>query len=133
MRDLQDDTDGTDDAIMLAAEFGADRLQAFMNPFIYSEHYKHLLLAAARYGHENIVRHLLQDGIKIYYNEDSVITAAAKNGHEGIVRLCHKLGARDYVQALLFAAEWGHTNVVRLCCDYGVEKNDYGACPAICS
>lgn len=47
------------DALLLAAEIGPERLQAFMHPFIYNMFRNSLMCAVARFGHESVMRQLL--------------------------------------------------------------------------
>lgn len=110
--DYSSEGDDIGDALLLAAKIGPERLQAFMHPFIYHKYHNSMMYAAARIGHESVMRQLLTSGR--HYNALSMIKAAASNGHEGIVRLL--LEANDHSvysgKAFIIAATNCHESIV---------------------
>ena len=85
---------------------------------------------AARWGHEAVVRLLVEQGADVEARDKDGGTAlhrAADNGHEAVVRLLVKQGANVEAKtnyggtALLRAARYGHEAVVRLLVEQGAD------------
>jgi len=75
---------------------------------------------AARAGHFELVEYLYTRAQFEYTWKtrrclDHALSCAANGGHSDIADLCVRLGARDFLDALVMAAESGHVDIVRQC------------------
>ena len=76
------------------------------------------MIMAAYYGHESIVRLMLDQGAT-NYNE--AMNSAAYCGHLNIVELMLEEGANDFNEAMAMAAFSGQVHIVRLLLDHGAD------------
>jgi len=87
---------------------------------------------ASEYGHLNIIKYLIDNGIKLIETTmypDPPIHMASKNGHLKIVefliskRYDINIQSREGHTALHFASENGHLEIVKLLIKSGADKN----------
>jgi ankyrin repeat protein len=122
------------------------RLYNLLNTYLYSNNVRQFrslaLLWTARYGHEAVVKLLLEKGAELEAKDNygqTPLLWAAENGHEAVVKLLleknAELEAKDdnYGQTpLSWAAANGHEAVVKLLLEKGAEleaKDSYGRTP----
>ena len=79
------------------------------------------MIKAAKYGKENIVRLLINEGVNEGFNEAMI--KAAKNGHVNIVQLMINEGAND-PEAMIQAVLKDHKSVVTVLEQNGITLND---------
>ncbi|EXJ78183.1 hypothetical protein A1O3_09344 [Capronia epimyces CBS 606.96] len=90
-----------------------------------------VLIWACEYGHENVVRILLEAGAPVNARllDETALYAASKAGHGPVVQMLLEAGAEvndRYTTALQAACYGGHTTVVRMLLDAGAEVNAHG-------
>ena len=92
------------------------------------------LSRAASFGHDEVVRRLLQAGADIHMSDESPLRCAVENGHDKVVQtlLVHGADVRVYEGAMLcLAADCGHAGVVATLLKAGdVDLLDHALCAA---
>ena len=84
------------------------------------------LLNAAKHGHLDIVKHLVEEGADLVAGNYISLVQAAKYGHLEVVKYLHAEGAdltARHNQALTWAAENGHLDIVKYMDAWGINFN----------
>ena len=108
--------------INYAAKHGYDILVHDLLTLNKNIDYNRVMANAARYGHANIVKMMLQYGANDY---NAVMAKAAFGGHDEIVQLMLQYGANDYNLAMANAAYGGHENIVKLMLKLGANHYNW--------
>lgn len=101
--------------IEFLAENGYDQL---LLPLL-SDHYDRAMDYAAKGGHIELVKLMLEKGAREY---DWALNGAAAGGNIEIVKLMLGKGAHDYKRALSNAAAGGHIDIVKLMLEKGADN-----------
>ena len=86
------------------------------------------LRMAARNGHRELVKYLLEQGADLHAENDEALQLAAVNGHLEVVKYLLEQGADLHTEndrVLRWAAEYGHLQVVKHLVEQGADLHAY--------